>query len=217
MQSKAKTVEEYLAELPEDRRQAISILRETFNKNLPAGYEEGMQYGMIGYYVPHSIFPSGYHCDATQPLPFASLASQKNHLAIYMMGIYIDSEVQEWFVSEWKKTGKKLDMGKSCIRFKKIEDVPLKVVGQVLKKMPVKKYVAKYESSLANYKTSKKQAKKAAPKTTAKKSKPTKVAKKKSATKASVKKVVKKTALKKTAVKKTPAKKAKAKSAKRKS
>ena len=120
MQSKAKTVAKYLAELPEDRRAAISKIRAVIRKNLPNGYKEGMQYGMIGYFVPHSIFPDGYHCDPKQPLPFASLASQKNHMALYLMCIYGSESHKAWFKEAWEKTGKKLDMGKSCVRFKKL-------------------------------------------------------------------------------------------------
>ena len=125
MQSKAKTVEEYLAALPEDRREAVQAVRKVILKNLGKGYEEGMQYGMIGYYVPHSVYPDGYHCDPKQPLPFAGLASQKNHMAIYLMCIYGIEEQERWFREAWARTGKKLDMGKSCVRFKKLEDLPL--------------------------------------------------------------------------------------------
>ncbi len=145
MKSKATTVRQYLAELPEDRRKAIKIVRDVILKNLPKGYEEIVQYGAIGYVVPHSIYPAGYHCDPTQPLPFAGLASQKNHMGIYLMCIYFDPEHEKWFRDAWIKTGKKLDMGKSCVRFKKIEDVPLDVVGKAIKKIPVKKFVDFYE------------------------------------------------------------------------
>src|SRR5262245_39536253 len=142
MQSKAATVEEYLAELPQDRRLALSAIREVIRKNLDKDVEEGMQYGMIGYYVPHRVYPAGYHCDPKQPLCYAGLASQKNHIALYMMGIYCDtSEHKRWFVEAWKKTGKKLDMGKSCIRFKNLEGVPLEVIGEAIKRMPVKKFI----------------------------------------------------------------------------
>jgi len=146
MQSKAKTVEAYLAGLPADRREALEAVRAVVLRNLPKGYEEGMQYGMIGYYVPHSVYPPGYHCDPKQPLPFASLASQKNHMAIYLMCIYSDPEHEAWFRAAWAKTGKKLDMGKSCVRFKKLDDVPLAVVGQTIQRVPVKKYIDRYEA-----------------------------------------------------------------------
>jgi hypothetical protein len=151
MQSKAKTVEQYLAELPEERRQAIQAVRDVINKNLPAGYEEGMQYGMIGYYVPHSVYPPGYHTDPQQPLPFASLASQKNHLAIYLFCIYSAPEEATWFQEQWAKTGKKLDMGKSCVRFKKVEDLPLPLIGETVKRMPVKKFIQHYQTATAAF------------------------------------------------------------------
>ena len=143
MQSKAKTVEQYLAELPEDRREAISSIRAVILKHLPKGYEEGMAYGMIGYHVPHSVYPPGYHCDPKLPLPFAALASQKNHMALYLMCVYSDPELEAWFREQWTATGKKLDMGKSCVRFKKLQDVPLAVVGRVIKKVPARKKAAK--------------------------------------------------------------------------
>lgn len=146
MQSTAKTVEKYLAELPPDRREAISKVREVILKNLPKGLEEGMGYGMIGYHVPHSVYPAGYHCDPAQPVPFAGLASQKNYMSLYLMSVYGDPELEAWLREAWTKAGKKLDMGKSCIRFKRLEDVPLEVVGRAIKKVPVKKYLAKYES-----------------------------------------------------------------------
>ena len=142
MQSKTKTVSQYLAGLPADRRAALQAVRSVILKNLPKGYEEGTQYGMIGYFVPHSVYPPGYHCDPKQPLPFASLASQKNHMAVYMMCIYGDAEQEAWFRKAWTDAGKKLDMGKSCVRFKKIDDVPLKVIGQAIKRVPVKKFIA---------------------------------------------------------------------------
>jgi hypothetical protein len=145
MQSKAKTVQEYLDQLPDHRREAISAVRDVMLKNLPKGFEEGMQYGMIGYFVPHSVYPDGYHCNPKEPLPYASLAAQKNYMSIYLMCIYGDEAHRDWFVEAWNKTGKKLDMGKSCVRFKKLEDVPLKVVGQAMKRVTVKKYIDFYE------------------------------------------------------------------------
>ena len=146
MTSKAKTVAEYLAELPADRRAAIEAVRKTILKNLDKGYEEGMQNGMISYYVPHKTFPPGYHCDPKQPLPFASLASQKNHMAVYLMCIYGSTDQESWFRKEWAKTGKKLDMGKSCIRFKKLDDLAVDVIGKAIARVPAKKYIAYYES-----------------------------------------------------------------------
>ena len=148
MQSKAKTVKEYLAGLPEDRRAAIQAVWQVILKNLDKGYEEGMQYGMIGYYVPHKLYPAGYHCDPKQPLPFACLASQKNHMAVYLMCIYGSREHDDWFRKEWAKTGKKLDMGKSCIRFRKLEDLPLDVIGKASARAPVKEYIGYYESNI---------------------------------------------------------------------
>ncbi len=147
MQSKATTVEQYLKELPEDRRVAVSAIRSMILKNLDKDFEEGMQYGMIGYYVPHRIFPDGYHCDPKQPLPFVSVASQKNHMAVYLMCIYMDRSEEE-FRKAWLKTGKKLDMGKSCIRFKKLEDVALDVIADVIRNITAKKFVARYQEEL---------------------------------------------------------------------
>jgi hypothetical protein len=149
MQSKASTVEAYLESLPSDRRAALQAVREVILKNLDGGYEEGVQYGMIGYYVPHRVFPPGYHCDPRQPLPFASLASQKNYMSVYLMGVYGDTGELRWFEDAWAKTGKKLDMGKSCVRFKKVEDLALDVIGAVIKRMPAKKYVEQYQATLA--------------------------------------------------------------------
>ncbi len=146
MQSKAKTVKEYLAELPPERREAIQAVREVILKNLPKGYEEVMQ-GMIGYVVPHSIYPAGYHCNPKDPLPFAGLASQKNHMAVYFMHIYVNKEAESWFKQAFKASGKKMDMGKCCIRFKKLEDLPLEVIGQAVARIPVKEYIAQYEKT----------------------------------------------------------------------
>jgi hypothetical protein len=149
MQNKtAKTVDEYLAVLPDDRRAALEAVRKVILKNLDKNYEEGMQYGMIGYFVPHRVYPAGYHCDPKQPLPFLGLASQKNYMALYMMCLYLDEEQLEQFNAEWAKTGKKLDMGKSCIRFKKVEDLALDVIGKAIKRVPAKKYIAVHESIL---------------------------------------------------------------------
>ncbi|MBQ10024.1 MAG: hypothetical protein CMJ45_00535 [Planctomyces sp.] len=148
MPAQADPVEKYLAELPEDRRQTLEAVREAVLKNLPKGYAEGMQYGMIGYFVPHEVYPPGYHTDPKQPLPFAGLAARKNYVAIYLMSVYGDPEQEAWFREAWAETGKKLDMGKSCVKFKTIEDVPLKVIGQAIKRVPVKKYVDNYEATI---------------------------------------------------------------------
>ena len=160
MQSKAKNVEEYLAALPEDRCEAIAAIREVIIKNLPKGYEEGIQWGMPSYFVPLSAYPSGYNCQPDQPLPFVGLASQKNHMAFYGFCIYMDEELKNRFVADWKKTGKKLDMGKSCVRFEKLEDVPLKVIGDAVKRVPMKKYIKQYEAQLQQTAAGKKTAKK---------------------------------------------------------
>jgi hypothetical protein len=147
MQSKAKTVSEYLAGLPPDRRKAIEQVRAVIRKHLPKGYEEIMQYGMIGYAVPLSIYPPGYHCKKDEPLPFILLASQKNHMALYMFCLYMNKKDQAWFEKEYKASGKKLDMGKSCLRFKKPEDLALDVIGKAIARMPVKKHIEIYEKA----------------------------------------------------------------------
>ena len=155
MQSKAATVREYLDALPPDRRKALEALRKAIRANLDAGYEEGMQYGMIGYYVPHRVYPPGYHCDPKQPLPFAGLASQKNHMSLYLMSIYAggeDTEDARWFRQAWTKDGRKLDAGKACVRFKKLEDVPLDVVGEAVRRLPARAYIARYEAGLGRSK-----------------------------------------------------------------
>ncbi len=147
MQSKAKTVKEYLAELPADRRAAIQAVRAVIRKNLSKEYKEGMLYGSIAYYVPHSVYPPGYHCDPKIPLPFAGLASQKNHMSVSLMCVYEDEGHASWFRKAWVKAGKKLDMGKSCVRFKKIDDVPLEVIGEAVRRVPAKKFIENYESA----------------------------------------------------------------------
>jgi hypothetical protein len=146
MQSKATTVAQYLAELPPDRREAINAVRKAILENLNDGFEEGMSYGMIGYYVPHRLYPAGYHCDPKQPLPFACLASQKNHMSVYLCTVYFEGE--KWFREQWAKTGKKLDMGKSCVRFKKLDDLALNVVGAAIAKFSVARYIELYEGVL---------------------------------------------------------------------
>lgn len=148
MQSKATTVVEYLAELSPERREVLEAVRALILKNLPKGYAEGMQYGMIGYFVPHSIYPAGYHCDPKQPLPFACLASQKNHMTLSLMCLYGDLEHQDWFRAEWAKTGKRLDMGKSCVRFRKLDDLPLPLIGKAIRRVPVQKFIELYEAAI---------------------------------------------------------------------
>ncbi|MBL7870309.1 MAG: DUF1801 domain-containing protein [Cyclobacteriaceae bacterium] len=150
MQSKAKTAGEYLNSLPTDRKGIITDLRNVILKNLPKGFEETMQYGMITYVVPHSLYQPGYHVNPTEPLPFMSLASQKNHIAVYHMGVY-EGGLYDWFVKEWEKfSDKKLDMGKSCIRFRKPEDVPVKLIGLLASKMTPKQWISIYEESIIN-------------------------------------------------------------------
>ncbi|HEX5053313.1 MAG TPA: DUF1801 domain-containing protein [Planctomycetota bacterium] len=146
MLSKAKTVAEYLASLPPDRREAIRAVRDLILANLDEDYEETMQYGMIGYAVPHRVFPEGYHCDPKQPLPFAALASQKNYMSIYLMGVYMErnNEDASWFRDAWKAAGKKIDMGKCCVRFKKLDDLALDVLAEAIRRMPARRYVEAY-------------------------------------------------------------------------
>lgn len=148
MQSKASTVAEYLKNLPEDRRVAIGAVRKAILANLDTDYEEGMQYGMIGYFVPHRVYPAGYHCDPRQPLPFVGLASQKNHMSVYLMSVYADRDEEGWLRDRFAKAGKKLDMGKCCIRFKRLEDLPVEVIGEAVRRVPVKRHVEYYESAL---------------------------------------------------------------------
>lgn len=158
----AANVNAYLASLPPDRREALEAVRKVILANLDKDYEEGIQYGMIGYYVPHRVFPPGYHCDPKQPLPFASIASQKNHIAIYLMCVYGSPDQEQWFKDAWAKTGKKLDMGKSCVRFKKLSDIPLEVIGEAIKRVPAKKFIEHYQTSIAGMKSAKTPAKKPA-------------------------------------------------------
>lgn len=143
--AKATTIEQYMAGLPEDRRQAVEAIRAVINKNIDKAFEHGMQYGMPAWYVPHAIYPAGYHCDPKQPLPFASVASQKGHIGIYIFCIYQDEALRDWFIDAWKASGKRLDMGMSCIRVKKLDDVPLDVLGKLFKKVKAKDFVAAYE------------------------------------------------------------------------
>lgn len=148
MQSKATSVEAYLAELPEERKIPMEQLRNVILKNIPAGFKEEMGYGMMGYVVPHTLYPTGYHCDPKSPLPFAGMASQKNNISFYHMGIYADSELLEWFVQEYPKHCKsKLDMGKSCIRFKKMDQIPFELIGELMQKITVEKWIEMYESA----------------------------------------------------------------------
>jgi len=150
MQSKAQTVENYMNDLPEERKAPMQRLRELFKANLPEGFVEQMSYGMIGYVVPHSIYPKGYHCSPELPLPFINVASQKNFIAVYHMGIYSDEKLLNWFIEEYPKHSKaKLDMGKSCIRFKKMDQIPYDLIGELLTKMTVNQWIERYDSILA--------------------------------------------------------------------
>ena len=149
MQSTATTVSAYLEEIPEERKDALKKLRETILKNIPKGFVEQMTYGMIGYVVPHSIYPNGYHCTPELPLPFISFASQKNFIAVYHMGIYANPELLNWFVTEYPKhSTQKLDMGKSCIRFKKADQIPFELIAELAQKMSVQEWITCYESQI---------------------------------------------------------------------
>lgn len=145
MQSKAKTVDEYIEELPTERKPVISALRKAIKKNIPKGFEEVMSYGMIGYVVPHKLYPAGYHCDPKLPLPFINIASQKNHIAVYHMGLY-RGKLVDWFQDQWNEISKKkLDIGKACIRFKKPEDVPVELIGELVTKITPQQWIELYE------------------------------------------------------------------------
>ncbi len=146
--AKFKTVKEYVDALPEERRKAIRKVRASINRALPKGYKEGMQYGMIGWYVPHSKYPAGYHCDPKQGVPFAGLASQKNHMSMYLMCIYGDAKHRAQFEKDWKETGKKLNMGKACIRFKSVDDLALDVIERAVTRVPLDKFIAHYETQI---------------------------------------------------------------------
>jgi hypothetical protein len=149
MTSSAQIPQDYIDALPEDRKQAINKLRNTIFENLPDGFIETMNYGMLGYVVPHTIYPKGYHCDPKAPLPFMGLASQKNCISFYHMGIYADNGLMDWFTSEYPKHSKaKLDMGKSCIRFKKTDDIPFQLIGELVSKMSVQEWIDTYENNL---------------------------------------------------------------------
>ncbi|GGD95310.1 DUF1801 domain-containing protein [Planktosalinus lacus] len=149
MQSKATSPEAYISELPEERKEAFTRLRQTILNNLPKGFEETMSYGMISYVVPHSLYPDGYHCDPKQPLPFISIASQKNYIALYHYGLYTNPKLHDWFVTEYPKHSKyKLDMGKSCVRFKKPDAIPFNLLEKLLKKITPQQWIELYESQM---------------------------------------------------------------------
>ncbi|MFV8358280.1 DUF1801 domain-containing protein [Flavobacterium sp. XS1P32] len=148
MQLTATSIEAYLEEIPKERKEAFTKLREIILENIPKGFAEQMSYGMIGYVVPHSIYPGGYHCEPKLPLPFIGIASQKNYFALYHMGVYAHPELLNWFVGEYPKHSKqKLDKGKSCIRFKKIDQIPFELIAELVQKIAVEEWIACYESS----------------------------------------------------------------------
>lgn len=149
MKATGNTVKEILTSLPQERAEPFNKLHEVIIKNLPKGFEAAMSYGGLGYVVPHTLYPEGYHCKPSEPLPFAGIASQKNSINFYHMGIYADPKLLNWFVSEYPKHSKqKLDMGKSCIRFKKLDDIPYKLIGELMKKISVKEWITIYETHL---------------------------------------------------------------------
>ncbi|UNZ00022.1 DUF1801 domain-containing protein [Zhouia spongiae] len=149
MQYKASTTQEYIDQLPEERKEVIQKLLKTIRDNIPEGFEETIGYGMIGFVVPHSLYPAGYHCDPGLPLPFLNIASQKHFVALYHSGIYADKEMHDWFVGEYPKHCKtKLDMGKSCVRFKKPDDIPYELIAELLTKLTPGEWIALYEKNI---------------------------------------------------------------------
>lgn len=149
MKIEADSPQDYLSKIPEDRKEPMEKLRDEIKNNLPDGFEETMSYGMIGYVVPHSLYPEGYHCDPELPLPFMNLASQKNYIAVYHSGVYANKDLYQWFVEEYKKkTGKKPDMGKSCIRFKKMDTIPFKLIGELSAKITPEEWIKVYENNV---------------------------------------------------------------------
>src|SRR5688572_7705139 len=177
MQSKATTVRQYLAELPAERRAIVEAVRQTVLRSLDPLYEEGMQYGMIGYYLPHRVYPPGYHCDPKQPLAFVCLAAQKNYFSLYLGCVYGTEDGEAWFREAWAKSGKKLDMGKSCLRFRKLDDLALDVVAEAIRRVPAEQYIRQYETLRAQ--PHERPARKAAKKTAKKKAARRKTASKK--------------------------------------
>jgi len=162
MQSKAATVRAYLDSLPADRRATLEAVRRAILANLDADYEEGMQYGMIGYCVPHRVFPDGYHCDPERPLMFAGLAAQKNYCALHLMSVYGNTKENEWLRAAFARAGRKLDMGKACIRFQRLDDLPLDVIGEAIRRTPARAFVDGYVRALAARGAAKRPAKRTA-------------------------------------------------------
>ena len=149
MKAPGVTVEEILENIPEDRKDVFHKLHQTIVAHLPSGFEAGISYGGLGYIIPHSLYPGGYHCKPSEPLPFASLASQKNSINFYHMGIYADPALHDWFVAEYPKhSAQKLDMGKSCIRFKKLDQIPYALIGELMQKMTAQQWIDLYETML---------------------------------------------------------------------
>ncbi|HEX8270470.1 MAG TPA: DUF1801 domain-containing protein [Flavobacterium sp.] len=149
MQSTATSPDQYIGSLPDDRKGPMTAIRKALADNLPKGFSESMEYGMLSYSVPHSIYPAGYHCNIKQPLPFISVASQKNFIAVYHMGLYSDPAMLHWFTTEYPKhSATKLDMGKSCIRFKRVDAIPYELIAQLASKMTVEQWISLYESHL---------------------------------------------------------------------
>ncbi len=153
MKIESNSPENYLEQLPEERKVAMQKLRQTILDNLPKGFEETISYGMIGYVVPKSMYPNGYHCAPDQALPFINIASQKNFIALYHMGVYANPDLLNWFTAEYPKHSKtKLDMGKSCIRFKKMEQIPFELIAELVKRMSAEEWINIYESSFISKK-----------------------------------------------------------------
>ena len=149
MKAAGNTVNEILTNLPDDRVEPFNKLHDVIVKNLPEGFEAAISYGALGYVVPHSVYPAGYHCKPAEPLPFAGLASQKNSINFYHMGLYTDPKLLDWFASEYPKyCRQKLDMGKSCVRFKKADDIPYQLIGELMRKMSAKEWITMYENNL---------------------------------------------------------------------
>lgn len=149
MQYNSVSPEDYINQLPEEKKWPFNRLRQTIKDNLPKGFEEGINYNMIGYYVPHTMYAKGYHCNPKSPLPFINIASQKNFIALYHMGLYANKDLLDWFVNEYPKHCKyKLDMGKSCIRFKKMEAIPFELIGELVSKMTAEEWIGIYETHI---------------------------------------------------------------------
>ena len=227
MSAKPTTVTQYLAALPAERKRALQAVRKVVKANLDPKVKEGIQYGMIGYFIPHSVYPDGYHCSPEQPLPFMSIASQKNHMAVYLFCIYGDEAEAARFEKQWARSGKRLDMGKSCVRFKKLEDLCLETIGAAIKRMTVARFIEHYERNVVSATARRKKAsrkKTAAKKKTSRKAPAKKTSKKAAPKKATPKPATRKKAAtrtskagaastKKKATRKTPARKAPARKA----